>query len=121
MAQPPLQQTTAIQATPIGDRWWKIEIESTDAVDDIQAKFTTLFESAGSPGGAAIFCDHVLLHYTSLLFTPQAITLAKTLLADYGGVECEEPKQGIFLAGDEEHRDRLSAPDLEKAPPQQQQ
>ena len=120
MAQP-LQQQTSIQTTPVGDRWWKIEIESGDTVDDIQAEFSRLFESAGSPAGAALFCDHVLLPRTSLLFTPEAITVAKMLLMDYGGAECEEPSEGIFLAGDEAHRDRLSAPDMEKPPALQQQ
>jgi hypothetical protein len=77
--------------------------------------------SVGSPAGAALFCDHLLLPRISLLFTPQAAALAQELLPDHDGAECEEPTEGIFLAGDEGHRDRLSAPDLEKAPPQQQQ
>jgi hypothetical protein len=115
MAQAPLQQTSPLQNTRAPGRWWKIETESTESVDDIRTRFITLFASAGSPAGAALFCDHVILPCTSLLFTPQAVALAETLLAAHGGAACEDPTEGIFLAGNDEDRNRLPVPDLTMA------
>jgi hypothetical protein len=121
MAQPLEQQRPNVPpAKPNG--WWKMETEPGESVDAIQAQFRAIFESAGSPRGAALFCNHVLLQSTTLFVTPQAVSIAEPLLASHGGVACADPTQGIFLVGNEADRDLLPLPELSTAPhePKQQ-
>ena len=92
--------------------WWRLETTPGESVDDIQAQFRVRFESAGSPAGAALFCNHVLLERTTLFLTPQAAILAEDLLRTHGAVPCEAPTEGIFLVGDVADRYLLTVPTL---------
>jgi hypothetical protein len=120
MAQPLEQQTPTVpHAEPSG--WWKMETDPGESVDAIQAQFRAVFESAGSPRGAALFCNHVLLESTTLFVTPQAVSLAERLLASHGGVACADPTHGIFLVGNDADRDLLPLPELSTAPEEPEQ
>ena len=113
MSQPP-QGTIERPSKQSG--WWKIDTRPGQSVDDIQAEFRTVFESGGSPVGAALFCNHVLLERTTLFVTPQAVSLAARILETYGGGPCEDPMEGIFLVGNDADRVLLPVPEL-SAPP----
>jgi hypothetical protein len=80
-------------------RWWKVETAPAQSVDALQDQFRAIFESAGSPPGAALFCDHVLLDAPALLFTPAAAAIAQA---------------GIFLVGNDSDRNLLAVPELTK-------
>ncbi len=121
MGQPLEQQQTPTVPSAKPSGWWKIETEPGESVDAIQAQFRALFESAGSPSGAALFCNHVLLASTTLFVTPQAVAIAEDLLASHGGVACPDPTQGIFLVGNAADRDLLPLPELSSPPDEPQQ
>jgi hypothetical protein len=114
MAQPMLQQT------PPGDQpaerhgWWKVETKPDESVDALQDQFRAIFESAGSPAGAVLFCDHVLRDCPTLLFTPQAAALARSFVEAHGGTPCDDPASGIFLVGNDSDHDLLPVPELTK-------
>lgn len=114
MDHPPLLRDP-LSDVPIGAGWWKIETEPGQSVDEIQAQFRAVFESAGSPA-AALFCNHVLLASTTLFVTPQAVPIAQPLLETRGGAPCEDPTEGILLVGNVAAGDLLPAPVL-PAPP----
>jgi hypothetical protein len=99
---------------PQAGRWSKIDTAPAQSVDAIQAEFQAIFESAGSPRGAALFCNHVLLESTALLFTPEAASIAQQLIDAHGGVRCDEPAVGIFLVGNDSDRSLLTVPELTK-------
>lgn len=80
----------------------------------MQDQFRAIFESAGSPLGAALFCNHLLLESTALLFTPQAASIARPFIETYGGLPCDDPAEGIFLVGNESDRNLLAVPELTK-------
>ncbi len=113
------------QATPPADpapparQWWKVETAPAQSVDAIQDQFRAIFESAGSPPGAALFCNHVLLESTALLFTPEAASIAQPFIDAHGGVLCDEPAVGIFLVGNDSERNLLAVPELTKPSPDQ--
>jgi hypothetical protein len=116
MPQPLMQQRPVIS-----QGWWKFDTEPGESVDKIQAQFRALFESAGSPRGAALFCNHVLLESTTLFVTPQAVTIAKRLLESHDGVPCEDdPTEGVFLVGNDADRNLLPTPELAVRPVEQQ-
>lgn len=110
MAQSILQQTPPADQAP-RHGWWKVETEP-DSVDALQQQFRTIFESAGSPPGAALFCNHVLLESTTLLFTPAAAVLARPFVEAHGGVPCDDPTTGIFLVGNDSDHNLLTVPEL---------
>jgi hypothetical protein len=95
-------------------RWWKVETAPAQSVDALQDQFRAIFESAGSPPGAALFCDHVLLDAPALLFTPAAAAIAQHFIEAHGGVLCAEPAAGIFLVGNDSDRNLLAVPELTK-------
>jgi hypothetical protein len=110
----------ALGPTPQADpaapvrRWWKVETAPAQSVDALQDQFRAIFESAGSPPGAALFCDHVLLDAPALLFTPAAAAIAQHFIEAHGGVLCDEPAAGIFLVGNDSDRNLLDVPELTK-------
>ena len=95
-------------------RWWKVETTPAQSVDALQDQFRAIFESAGSPRGAALFCNHVLLDSTALMFTPEAASIAQHFIEAHGGVLCDEPAAGIFLVGNDGDRNLLAVPELTK-------
>ena len=95
-------------------RWWKVETAPAESVDAIQEQFRAIFESAGSPRGAALFCNQVLLESTALLFTPEAASIARPFIDAHGGALCDDPVEGIFLVGNDSERDLLAVPELTK-------
>jgi hypothetical protein len=106
-----------LEQTPPTDpvrRWWKVETVPAQSVDAIQDQFRAIFESAGSPRGAALFCNHVLLDSTALMFTPEAASIAQHFIEAHGGVLCDEPAAGIFLVGNDSDRNLLAVPELTK-------
>jgi hypothetical protein len=119
MAQPLSQQIPTDPSTKSAG-WWKFETEPGQSVDKIQAQFRVIFETAGSPRGAALFCNHVLLESTTLFVTPQARSIAQHLLEAHGGAPCEDPSEGIFLVGNDADRNLLRAPELTVRPAEQQ-
>jgi len=106
------QTPPADPAPPRG--WWKVEAAAEQSVNALQDQFRAIFESAGSPPGAALFCNHVVLASTALLFTPQAASIAQQLIASHGGALCDDPVEGIFLVGNDSDRDLLAVPELTK-------
>jgi hypothetical protein len=110
---PPMPQPVP-PAHPASRRWWKVETAPAESVDAIQEQFRAIFESAGSPRGAALFCNHVLLESTVLLFTPEAASIAGPFIDAHGGVLCDDPVEGIFLVGDDSERNLLAVPELTK-------
>jgi hypothetical protein len=104
------------RAAPPSDGWRKIENAPEDLIGKIQEEFASVFESAGSPAGAALFCDHVIGAAPTLYFTPEAAAIAQALLAAHDGVPCKTPERGIFLTGSESAKDMLKVPDLMAAP-----
>jgi hypothetical protein len=112
MAQPMSQQTPPADPPPQRRGWWKFETGPDDSVDALQEQFRAIFESAGSPTGAALFCNHLLLACTTLLFTPAAAALARPFVEAHGGVPCDDPTVGILLVGGEGDRDLLPLPEL---------
>ena len=108
------QQTPPADPAPPARRWWKVATTPEQSVDAIQDQFRAIFESAGSPPGAALFCDHVLLESTALLFTPAAASIAQPFIDAHGGVLCDEPVEGIFLVGNDSDRSLLAVPELTK-------
>ena len=119
MCQPMLQQT------PPGDQpeerhgWWKVETKPDESIDALQEQFRAIFEAAGSPAGAALFCDHVLRDCPTLLVTPQAAALARPFLEALGGTPCDEPESGIFLVGGDSDHALLPVPELTRAAAEQ--
>jgi hypothetical protein len=109
----PEEASPADPAPPVR-RWWKVETLPTQSVDAIQDQFRAIFETAGSPRGAALFCNHVLLESTALLFTPEAASIAPHFIEAHGGVLCDEPAAGIFLVGNDSDRNLLAVPELTK-------
>jgi hypothetical protein len=107
-----LLSTPPADPAPPPRRWWKVETAPAQSVDAIQDQFRAIFESAGSPRGAALFCNHVLLESTALLFTPEAASIAQQFIDGHGGVLCDEPMEGIFLVGNDSDRDLLAVPEL---------
>jgi hypothetical protein len=101
-------------AGPKGAAWWKVETAPEESVDAIQDQFRVIFESAGSPRGAALFCNHVLLESTALLFTPEAASIAQHFIEAHRGVICAQPVEGIFLVGNDSDRNLLAVPELTK-------
>ena len=71
MSQPMLQQTPPGAQPAERHGWWKVETGPDESVDALQDQFRAIFEAAGSPAGAALFCDHVLRDCPTLLFTPR--------------------------------------------------
>ena len=112
IAQAMTQQTPAARAAPARHGWWRVETPPGQSVDTIQAQFRAIFETAGSPQGAALFCDHVLLERPALLFTPQAAALARPFVEALGGAPCDDPPAGIFLVGNDGDRGLLPVPEL---------
>ena len=72
------QMPPAELAPPRG--WWKVEAAAEKSVNALQDQFRAIFESAGSPPGAALFCNHVVLESTALLFTPRAAAIAQQFI-----------------------------------------
>ena len=114
MAAPLSQQTPPADPAPQAGRWWKVHAAPAQSVDAIQAEFQAIFESAGSPPGVALFCNHVLLDSPALLFTPEAACIAQQFIDAHGGVRCDEPAAGIFLVGNDSDRNLLAVPELTK-------
>jgi hypothetical protein len=112
MAQPMLQSTPLADPEPQRRGWWKVETRPDESVDALQEQFRAIFESAGSPAGAALFCNHLLLACTTLLFTPGAAALARPFVEAHGGVPCDDPAAGILLVGRDGDRDLLPLPEL---------
>jgi hypothetical protein len=110
MVEPPPQHLPPIDGQ---EGWWKVETGANQSVDDIGEEFRKIFESAGSPPGAALSCDHVLLESTTLFFTPRAVSIARQWLDGYGGSPCEPPKEGILLIGNNVDQKLLPMPNLE--------
>jgi hypothetical protein len=113
MAEPMLPQTPP-DPTPRARGWWKVETGPEQSVDAIQDQFRSIFESAGSPPGAALFCNHVLLECPALLFTPEAASIAHHFIETHRGVLCDQPVEGIFLVGNDSDRNLLAVPELTK-------
>jgi len=112
MAQAMMLQTPAAGAAPARHGWWSFETAPGQSVDMIQEQFRMIFEAAGSPNGAALFCNHVLLERPTLLFTPDAATVARPFVEALGGAPCDDPPAGIFLVGNDGDRDLLPVPEL---------
>lgn len=119
MAQPMLQQTPPANPPPRCG-WWKVETGPEESVDTLQQQFRAIFESAGSPAGAALFCNHVLLECPTLLFTPVAAALARPFVEAHGGEPCDDPTAGIFLVGNDGDQDLLPVPELTAPAPAEQ-
>jgi len=113
-----LQQASPVDPAPRRG-WWKVETRPDDSVDALQQQFRAIFESAGSPPGAALFCDHVLRECTTLLFTPEAAALARPFVEAHGGVPCDDPTAGIFLVGNDSDHGLLPLPELSAPAPEQ--
>jgi hypothetical protein len=109
-----MQQQTPYVSAPEPPRWWRIETAPGQSVDQIQAEFRSVFESAGAPAGAALFCNHVVRVSTTLFVTPKGASIAQAFLESHAGTPCEPPAEGIFLVGHESDRNLLPVPELMK-------
>src|SRR5258708_1600945 len=90
--------------------WWKIEITPEQSIGPFQDAFWVIFNAHGAPRGAAMFCDDLSSGSIALLFSPKAASVAQSYLKTHGGVACNEPDRGTFLAGHDDDRTMLSAP-----------
>ena len=113
-----IEQTPPAKPVPPARRWWKVEAAAEQSVNALQDQFRAIFESAGSPPGAALFCNHVLLESTALLFTPQAASIAQQFIESHGGSLCDDPVEGIFLVGNDGDRGLLAVPELMRPAPE---
>ena len=94
----------------MGGQWWKVDVGLERPIGPIQSEFITLFLAQGGPQGAALFCDVLGHRGTAIFFSPGAAAIAGSVLLRYGGRPCDQPAEGIFLAGHEHGRALLKQP-----------
>jgi hypothetical protein len=80
--------------------WFKITISSdnkhTGLSAQIQNEFDVLFVKANSPKDAALYSKRSQ-DETEFYFSPGASRFASGLIADYGGIPCEQPSGEVLL------------------------
>jgi hypothetical protein len=81
--------------------WFKVTISSDNnhrGLDaQIQNEFDALFVKANSPKDAALYSKRPSPDETEFYFSPGASRIAYRLIANYGGIPCEEPSGKVLL------------------------
>ena len=96
--------------------WYRVDIPPSECcrngkADQLQAAFEVMFLTRHSPREAALFEWHdEMLQTNVFFFSPAAAELVRTLIEQFGGIECAPPilsERLVLLVGQPSVRETL--------------